>query len=155
MRRLAGRCLTSTRVGRRCYKAANQRIPGWPSREAAASSSHDPAAPDRRGPLPRPPPTRMCKHRPSSSLCTIVGTSPDCVVSNDGNRRNGSRFDVMRMLVNLNPRPAGVFSRTRPAGGGRFCPPLSNSRTDGRRKKEKRQTKALNKTNLRNTNNSA
>ena len=33
----------------------------------------------------------------------------------------------------VNPRPAGVFGRTRPAGGGRFCP-LPNSRTDGRRK---------------------
>ena len=37
-------------------------------------------------------------------------------------------------MVKFNPRPAGVFGRTRPAGGrGRFCP-LSNSGTDGRRK---------------------
>ena len=35
----------------------------------------------------------------------------------------------------INPRPAGVFSRTRPAGGGggRFCPPpLPNSQTNRR-----------------------
>ena len=37
--------------------------------------------------------------------------------------------------IKLNPRPAGVFGRTRPAGGGQILPlPLSNSRTDGRRK---------------------
>ena len=38
-------------------------------------------------------------------------------------------------LNTINPRPAGVFSRTRPAGvGGRFCPPpLSNYRTECRR----------------------
>ena len=49
----------------------------------------------------------------------------------------------------VNPRPAGIFGRTRPAGGGgRFCS-LSNFPTNGRRKTEKRQTKALNKTNLR------
>ena len=37
--------------------------------------------------------------------------------------------------LHINPRPAGVFSRTRPAGGGggRFCPPpLPNSRTNRR-----------------------
>ena len=33
----------------------------------------------------------------------------------------------------LNPRPAGVFSRTRPAGGGQVLPPpLPNSRTNRR-----------------------
>ena len=33
----------------------------------------------------------------------------------------------------FNPRPAGVFSRTRPAGGGGiFCPSLPNSRTNRR-----------------------
>ena len=30
---------------------------------------------------------------------------------------------------NINPRPAGVFGRTRPAGGGQILPPLPNSRT--------------------------
>ena len=47
----------------------------------------------------------------------------------------------------FNPRPAWA---ERAPLGGRFYP-LSNSRTDGRRKTEKRQTKALNKMNLRNT----
>ena len=32
----------------------------------------------------------------------------------------------------VNPRPAGVFSRTRPAGGGQILPPLPNSRTNRR-----------------------
>ena len=32
----------------------------------------------------------------------------------------------------LNPRPAWVFGRTRPAGGGGIPPPLPNSRTRGR-----------------------
>ena len=32
----------------------------------------------------------------------------------------------------LNPRPAGVFSRTRPAGGGADSAPLPNSRTNRR-----------------------
>ena len=34
----------------------------------------------------------------------------------------------------FNPRPAGVFSRTRPAGGGggQILPPLPNSRTNRR-----------------------
>ena len=32
----------------------------------------------------------------------------------------------------VNPRPAGVFSRTRPAGGGADSAPLSNSRTNRR-----------------------
>ena len=31
-----------------------------------------------------------------------------------------------------NPRPAGVFGRTRPAGRGGGIPPLPNSRTRGR-----------------------
>ena len=34
--------------------------------------------------------------------------------------------------ISLNPRPAGVFSRTRPAGGGQILPPLPNSRTNRR-----------------------
>ena len=62
----------------------------------------------------------------------------------------------------VNPRPAGVFGQTpnTPAGysafrgGGRFCS-LSNSQTDDRRKTRKLSTKALNKTNLRNTKNFA
>ena len=56
----------------------------------------------------------------------------------------------------LNPRHVWAFSRTRPAGGRgvRFCP-LSSFRTNGRKKPKKRQTKALNKLNLRNTNNFA
>ena len=56
---------------------------------------------------------------------------------------------LVRRVAALNPRPAGVFGRTRPAGGGgegRFCP-LSNSRTDGRRKtkngKRKLSTKQI------------
>ena len=32
----------------------------------------------------------------------------------------------------FNPRPAGVFIRTRPAGGGQILPPLPNSRTNRR-----------------------
>ena len=37
-------------------------------------------------------------------------------------------------LSSINPRPAGVFSRTRPAGGGggQILPPLPNSRTNRR-----------------------
>ena len=59
------------------------------------------------------------------------------------------RLDICPVPTALNPRPAGVFGRTRPAGGGgegRFCP-LSNSRTDGRRKtkngKRKLSTKRI------------
>ena len=34
--------------------------------------------------------------------------------------------------ADVNPRPAGVFSRTRPAGGGAYSAPLPNSRTNRR-----------------------
>ena len=34
--------------------------------------------------------------------------------------------------VHINPRPAGVFSRTRPAGGGADSAPLPNSRPNRR-----------------------
>ena len=55
---------------------------------------------------------------------------------------------------NINPRPAGVFGRTRPAGGGQILPPpcLTPERMVVERR-EKRQTKALNKKNLKNTKN--
>ena len=37
------------------------------------------------------------------------------------------------IYLNFNPRPAGVFSRTRPAGGTYSAPPpLPNSRTNRR-----------------------
>ena len=42
----------------------------------------------------------------------------------------------------------GYLAERATLGWGRFCPPLSNSRTDGRRKTKRRQTKALCKTNL-------
>ena len=44
----------------------------------------------------------------------------------------GSRSAEYLIGAWVNPRPAGVFGRSRPAGGGeggRFCPPLPNSRT--------------------------
>ena len=50
----------------------------------------------------------------------------------------------------FNPRPAGVFGRTRPAGGGDSAPCLTPERMVLERR-EKRQTKALNKTNFKNT----
>ena len=50
--------------------------------------------------------------------------------------RNRIHFPQCEKTVNgpsLNPRPAGVFSRTRPAGGGgHILPPLPNSRTNRR-----------------------
>ena len=53
----------------------------------------------------------------------------------------------------LNPRPAGVFGRTRPAGGGGAdsAPPCLTPERMVVERREKRQTKALNKTNLQNT----
>ena len=56
----------------------------------------------------------------------------------------------------LNPRPAGVFSRTRPAGGGLILPPpcLTSERRVVERR-GKRQTKGLNETDLKSTKNFA
>ena len=45
--------------------------------------------------------------------------------------------------VLVNPRPAGVFGRTRPAGGGADSAPLPNSRTDSRRKTGKNGKRKL------------
>ena len=55
----------------------------------------------------------------------------------------------------LTPAPLGYSAKRAPPRWGADSAPLSNSRTDGRRKTKKRQTKALNKTNLKNTKNSA
>ena len=45
----------------------------------------------------------------------------------------------------VNPRPAGVFSRTRPAGGGgRFCPPCLTPELIGAARRARRRSKALN-----------
>ena len=44
----------------------------------------------------------------------------------------------------FNPRPAGVFSRTRPAGGGRFCPPCLTPELIGAARRARRRSKALN-----------
>ena len=52
----------------------------------------------------------------------------------------------------LTRAPLWYSAERAPRGGGRFCP-LSNSWTDGRKRREKRKTKALNKTNLKNTKN--
>ena len=45
----------------------------------------------------------------------------------------------------VNPRPAGVFSRTRPAGGGGiFCPPCLTPELIGAARRARRRSKALN-----------
>ena len=49
----------------------------------------------------------------------------------------------------FNPRPAGVFGRTRPLGGGADSAPLPNSRTDGRSKTGEGQSKALDEHSLK------
>ena len=51
----------------------------------------------------------------------------------------------------INPRPSGVFGRTRPAGGGADSAPCLTPERMVEERREKRQTKALNKTNLSNT----
>ena len=52
--------------------------------------------------------------------------------------------------------PLGYSAERAPlGGGGADSVPLSNSRTDGRKKTGKRQMKALNKMNLKNTKNFA
>ena len=57
------------------------------------------------------------------------------------------------VLFTFNPRPAGVFGRTRPAGGGQILLPCLTPERMVVERREKRQTKALNKTNLKNTKN--
>ena len=42
------------------------------------------------------------------------------------------KMTLVLLLELVNPRPAGVFSRTRPAGGGADSAPLPNSRTNRR-----------------------
>ena len=71
-------------------------------------------------------------------------------------RANKRREFLIKMFPFINPRQAGVFGRTRPAGGGEqiLSPCLIPERMVVERR-EKRQTKALNKTNLRNANNFA
>ena len=49
----------------------------------------------------------------------------------------------------INPRPAGVFGRTRPAGGGQILPPCLTPERMVVERREKRQTNALNKQILR------
>ena len=53
--------------------------------------------------------------------------------------------DELKLFHEINPRPAGVFSRTRPAGGGgRFCPPCLTPELIGAARRARRRSKALN-----------
>ena len=69
----------------------------------------------------------------------------------DGSANKGSMNSLASLLTRV---PLGYSAERAPLWGGNSAP-LSNSRMDGRRKTKKRQTKALNKTNLRNTKNFA
>ena len=58
---------------------------------------------------------------------------------------------IKYLIKSFNPRPAGAFDRPRPAGGGGDSAPCPTPERMVIERRGKRQTKALNKTNLRNT----
>ena len=65
-------------------------------------------------------------HHSSSSAHSRDHNSSSITIShvNINSITSRCRLDELSHFVFLNPRPAGVFSRTRPAGGGGiFCPP--------------------------------
>ena len=59
----------------------------------------------------------------------------------------------MAFCLILTRAPLGYSAERAPLGGGRFCPPCLTPERMVVERREKRQTKALNKTNLKNTKN--
>ena len=84
---------------------------------------------------------RLLRHNQTINLLKVVTSKGIVCIS------------VVYVCIFINPRPAGVFGRTRPAGGGADSAPYLTPERMVVERREKRQTKALNNTYLQNTKN--